>query len=65
MPTRRGRATKAELREEVRRLREVGAQLANAAFNLRQKHTLSDDDRATLDELRRKWDAVQRSEKTR
>lgn len=39
--------------------RDIGAQLANVAFNLAQRpgHALTSDDVALLDKLRRQWDA--------
>ena len=50
--------SKAEMRERERQLRAAGGQLANCAFNLAQKSTLTDADLRSLDECRRQWDAV-------
>lgn len=46
--------------ERAERLRNVGAKLANCAFNLAQKtgETLTGDDTAILDQLRKDWDAA-------
>jgi hypothetical protein len=48
----------APVQEPVARMRSVGAQLANVAFNWAQRpgHVLTGDDAALLDKLRRQWD---------
>ncbi len=46
------------------RVRVAGAMLANCAFNLAQRDHLSDDERRSLDESRKVWDAALRGEGT-
>ena len=50
-------------REDAERLRSVGAQLGNVAYNLAQKpgHALTSDDVSMLDKLRRQWDDAARA----
>lgn len=50
--------SKAEMRVRERQLRAAGGQLANCAFNLAQKSTLTEADRKSLDECRRQWDEI-------
>ena len=38
--------------------RNVGAMLANCAFNLKQKDCLPENDRKVLAELQQRWDAI-------
>lgn len=42
----------------IKRIRHVGAQMANACFNLAQRAVIDHSDRRILDELRRDWDAA-------
>lgn len=45
----------------IKRMRHVGAQMANACFNLSQGISLHPEDRKALDELRQYWDRAVRS----
>lgn len=54
-------ATKEKLREEICELRHVGVQMSNVCFNLAQGQV--NINRELLDQLRRQWDAIKRSEK--
>lgn len=57
---RRLRAELAASREREARMRDIGGQLSNAAFNLAQRpgEPLSSDDCSMLDRLRKQWDAA-------
>lgn len=57
---RRTKARTLALEKEVAELRTVGAQMANACFNMAQMAFLDEPTRTTMDELRRKWDAIHR-----
>ncbi len=54
-----------ELKREIGQLRSIGAQLANMAYNWGQESAgevvLGKDDKKTLRELQKKWDAIERS----
>ena len=54
------RAELAACREREARMRGIGGQLSNAAFNLAQRagHVISSDDCSLLDGLRKQWDAA-------
>lgn len=56
-------ATKAQLREEISKLRNVGQQMSNLCFNLSQSSDQTPDNRSSMDQCRRAWDAIPRSEK--
>jgi hypothetical protein len=58
-------ASKAQLREEIRQLRVVGAQMANVCFNWGQRSfiEIKASDCKMLKELQQQWDAIERSEK--
>jgi hypothetical protein len=58
-------ATKAQLREEIRQLRVVGAQMANLCYNWGQRSfvEIRESDCKMLKELQTEWDAIERSEK--
>ena len=67
------RATKAQLRQEITALRNVGGMMSNVCFNLGQRHdpmlpsgtkiAIDNYDVGLMAELRVKWDAIPRSEK--
>ena len=57
------RATKKELREEIRRLRSVGGSMSNVCWNLGQAGRTVND-REMLAALARSWDAIKRAEPT-
>lgn len=54
------------LRKEVDELRRVGSQLSNVAYNLAQESSyklLDASLKTRLDQLRREWDAIERTPK--
>lgn len=65
-------ATKQQLRDEIKALRWVGAQMSNVCFNLGQRYDDKAADEApvlifnrnlaTMWELRKDWDAIRRAE---
>lgn len=59
------KATKAELRQEILELRHVGSQMSNLCFNLAQWKEGRPQDRQSMDQLRRDWDAVKQRERQR
>jgi hypothetical protein len=58
-------ATEAQLREEIRQLRVVGAQMAYVCFDWSQSSFVEvrESDRKMLKELQQQWDAIKSSEK--
>jgi fatty acid desaturase len=64
-------ATKDDLREEIRQLRDVGRQMANLCFNLGQHHEHHDSysiDHRTMNTMHRlqvEWDAIKRTERVK
>lgn len=60
------KATKQQLRDEIRRIRSIGQRLSNVAYNYGQNsHTstlLSTQDKDMLFALAKEWDTVPRSE---
>jgi len=44
--------------DELLARRQVGAMLANCAYNLKQRDTLTENDKTVLAELQRRWDAI-------
>lgn len=57
-------ATKSELRDEIKQLRFIGAQMSNVCFNWSQctmKTEITQEDREILNELRIKWDMIKRT----
>lgn len=57
------KATKAELRAEIAKLRSVGGRLSNVAFNLSQRRDGVGDYEDLLHRLYKEWDAIERAEK--
>jgi hypothetical protein len=59
------KATKQQLREEIKALRFIGGQMSNICFNCSQggASELTTANKQIMSELRVKWDAIQRSEK--
>ena len=55
------KATKKELREEIRSLRDVGGSMSNVCFNLGQDGVRINDGDA-LAALAKSWDAIKRAE---
>lgn len=47
--------------KEIEALRRIGSQMSNICYNLRQRKALTDQDRDTMGELVREWDAIPRS----
>lgn len=57
-------ATKGQLRQEIARLRSIGAQMSNVCFNWSQnKKVLDKSDRELMSNLRIQWDGIERGEK--
>jgi hypothetical protein len=54
------KATKAELRQEIRELRFVGLRMSNVCFNLGQHQRTNDQ--KIMYELSRNWDKIKRAE---
>lgn len=60
------KATKKELRQEIQRLRHVGQQFSNMAFNWSQGSTPTQIDMRGKDKLRslyKEWDSIGRAER--
>jgi hypothetical protein len=65
-PKKMPRATKAQLRNEIERLRHVGQQFSNMAYNLSQGSqvkAIDQDVKGKFKELYKEWDNIARSEK--
>ena len=56
-------ATKADLRREIKELRNVGQQMSNICFNLAQNKEQPIRYRDSMDSVRKEWDAIKRAEK--
>jgi hypothetical protein len=54
----RKRAKANPMWKELLKRRFIGGLLSNVAFNLPQKHQMTERDREVLTELRKKWDAI-------
>lgn len=55
-------ATKTELRDEIEKLRNIGNQMSNLCYNLAQSSEQTLDNRSVMDQCRRAWDGIPRSE---
>lgn len=56
------RATKSELRREIKQLREIGGLMANILFNLQYMDSLDANARLLCKSTCQKWDAIKRAE---
>lgn len=56
---------RSKVERELLERRRIGAQLATCAFNLAQDDALPESTRATLKNLQRQWDAIERTKKVK
>jgi hypothetical protein len=56
------KASKKELREEIRRLRKVAGPMSNMCYNLSQSQKIDSHTRDLMSALRIEYDAIARSE---